>query len=370
MNYGNEERAKKRRDNGLTRELGVLRDVPPHLSRGGTRGYLVAHWISELLNDEKGLPTTASPSSLRRWYLDQILPFRMSGNGQLRTIVGLDLFLFLQFIFAFPEAEDDEICAFIFNCTGRLYDRSQVCRRKMDLQLTRKRVSTKAHQAYTPRNQAKFNIFYNHPKLHGIAGVQRSRLIDIDECGFDLLSSNRKKGCAVSGIRVSKPGNYTREAKVTVILGIEAGNRRVPGHIRGSILNPRHWLKVGITNGTMSDDFDGFLDDLMDDLENRPLLGVENDGRIFLWDNLSSHLTPLIYNLVAARDAGHRINPRPPYRPWIAPIEYVFCQLAERVRQNVYQIDNIYDLMHQIHCIVPLLNGFDATFEHCGYNLN
>ena len=89
-----------------------------------------------------------------------------------------------------------------------------------------------------------------------------------------------------------------------------------------------------------------------------------------MWDNLASHLTPLIYNTVAAQQAGHRINPRPPYRPWVAPIEFIFCQLACRIRQRMYRIHNTVDLIHKIHIIIAELSGFDATFGHCGYPIN
>ena len=115
------------------------------------------------------------------------------------------------------------------------------------------------------------------------------------------------------------------------------------------------------------DEFDYYLNWLVDDLELNPIPGIPVEGRVFLWDNLSSHLTPLIYNSVAARNAGHRINPRPPYRPWIAPIEFIFCQLACLIRQCCYKIHNTIDLVHEIHNVVPLLNGFNATFAHCGY---
>ena len=134
----------------MPRELGTLRDVPPHPSRGGTRGYPVSFRISELRNNQRGIATTASASSLYRWKKKRLLPFRMTGHHELRTIIGHDLFLFLQFIFAFPEAEDDEVAAFIYNCTGHLYNHSQISRRKNDLLLTRKRASTEAEQAYSP----------------------------------------------------------------------------------------------------------------------------------------------------------------------------------------------------------------------------
>merc|ERR1712012_1141000 len=158
---------------------------------------------------------------------------------------------------------------------------------------TRKRASTEAHQAYTTRNQMKFNIFFYHPQPYGIAGVPRVLFIDFDECGFELQSANRTHGCAIAGIRVRKPGNYTKDTKVTVIMGVEPGDPRIANPLPGSIENPRRWLKVNMTPGTTAYQFNDFLEEVMDDLENNHPAGIPIEGRVFLWDNLSSHLTPL-----------------------------------------------------------------------------
>ena len=149
MDFHNEERARKRRCTGQRRETQALRSVPPHPSKGGARGYPVAFRIAEINNHHHGYPTTASTSSLYRWEHQRVLPYRMTGNRENTQIVGFEMFLLLQHVFVFPEAEDDEIAAFIFNGTGRLYDRSQISRRKAELKISRKRLSTEAHQAYT-----------------------------------------------------------------------------------------------------------------------------------------------------------------------------------------------------------------------------
>ena len=152
-----------------------------------------------------------------------------------------------------------------------------------------------------------------------------------------------------------------------MILAIEPGDPRLPPHIHGSIQRPRRWLRINIIAGTSAVEFNDFLIEILDDLDNNPLPGVPPEGKVFLWDNLRSHLTPMIYNTVAVRAAGHTINPRPPYRPWVGPIEFIFCQLADRLRQRCHLIHSIPDLVHQIQIVVPELTGFDNTFAHCGY---
>ena len=369
MNFQNDERAKQRRNIGQTRETEALRDVVPHPCRGGTRGYDVHYRIEQIRLHDQGLPTVASKAYIHRWK-NQLISYRMTGNCKLKTIVGFDLFMMLQFLIAYPEADDDQIIAFIYNTTGHFFDRSQVSRRKKDLNITRKRASTEAYQAYTPRNQLKFEIFWSDPPPRGVAGVPRRRLADIDECGIELLRANKKYGCAVKGVRVSKPGNYSRSTNVTVILGIEPGDPRIPAGSRGSLENPRRWLKVNVGKTTTSDVFHKFMEYLMEDFDNNPIPNIQNEGKVFLWDNLSAHLTPQIHNSVGARQAGHEIVPRPPYRPWIAPIEFIFCQLACELRKRCHRIKTNLDLVHEIHNIVSELKGFNATFEHCGYAEN
>ena len=60
-----------------------------------------------------------------------------------------------------------------------------------------------------------------------------------------------------------KPGSYTKDTKVTVILAIELGDIRVPAGQIGSVENPRRWAQVEPINGTSTDDFNSFLDEVV-----------------------------------------------------------------------------------------------------------
>ena len=61
-------------------------------------------------------------------------------------------------------------------------------------------------------------------------------------------------------VRVSKPGNYTKETKVTVILGIEAGDCRVSAGQEGSTDNPRMRIKVNMKPSTTVDEFNAYFE--------------------------------------------------------------------------------------------------------------
>ena len=276
--------------------------------------------------------------------------------------------LLVLYLIAYPAPLLDEVSAFIANTStdGRIYSRGELTCRLSELKITRKRGSTEAYQAFLPRNLLKRNIFWDHPLPFGVNGVARRRFIDIDECGIELQSCNRKSGYAFSGARVRKPGNYSRDVKVTIILAIEPGDPRLPAHVYGSVQNPRRWKRVEVVAGTTTEIFNEFLTEICEDLRNFPAPGQAAEQRVFLWDNLFSHASPIIFQTVEA-DYGHIIKPRPPpYRPADGPIEYVFCQLADRLREGVHAIKNITHLLNEINVIIGQLGGFDETFAEVG----
>lgn len=87
--------------------------------------------------------------------------------------------------------------------------------------------------------------------------------------------------------------------------------------------------------------------------------------RTYLMDNLLSHKHPVVYNTVA--QAGPRMLFRTPYCPWDGPIEYVFAQLENELKNRMYRIRSERDLRQQVQIILARLAPFDATFRHCGY---
>ena len=357
----------QRRKAGLYRRLGITRTPKPHPRIGGSRGYTVEMRQSEMWSHNLGLPIVASRRSIQRWN-QRLHPFLMTGNRERNAIVGLEQYHLVLFLLAWPEARLDEIIAYLANTgTGIVYSRAQVSRRLEELGMTKKVGSTEARQASLPINLFKREQFWSMPLPFGVNGCERRRLLDIDECGIELQRTNRKYGHSFSGVRVVKPGHYSRDTKLTIILAVEAGDPALPAHIRGSVGNPRRWLRILLKAGTTTLDFNNFLVFICEDLQNNRPAGVDGDERrVFLWDNLSSHCSPIIHQTVEG-EYGHRIIRRPPYKPSDAPIEYIFCQLVCELQSRTFQCNNLMDLIHAIQVVVTNLNGFDNTFNKLGY---
>ena len=292
----------------------------------------------------------------------------MNGNSEKEVIVGLYQYNLCIFILAWPDARIDEIVAYLANAgNGTVYSRSQVSERMKELGLIKKVCSTEARQASLPINVLKRRLFWDQTPPFGVRGADRRRLIDIDECGIELQSSNRKYGHMPSGIRVVKPGHYSKDTKLTLLLAIEPGDPQLQPEVRGSIQNPRRWLRILERAGTSTIDFNDFVNYVCNDLvANVPIGEVGNDSRIFLWDNLASHCAPMIHQTVEGH-WGHLIIRRPPYMPADGPIGYIFCQLILQLQSRTYFLNNTAELVHEIQNVVTNLQGFDATFNKIGY---
>ena len=84
-----------------------------------------------------------------------------------------------------------------------------------------------------------------------------------------------------------------------------------------------YWAFRGTMNGAM---FLLFLETMV-----IPSL-VGSGPRIFMWDNLSSHLTPAIRETVLK--SGHQSLNRPAHSPDFAPIEWCFGEMDSYLRQR------------------------------------
>ena len=357
----------QRRKDGLPRTLQITRTPKHHPRIRGTRGYSVPTRQSQIWSSENGFPLTASRRSIQRWNR-RLHPYLSTGNHDREVIVGMEQYHLILFLIAWPDARLDEIIAYLANTgQGRVYSRSQVSRRMIELGLTKKVGSTEAKQASLPVNLFKREQFWNMAPPFGVHGCERRRLIDVDECGIELQRTNRKYGHCKSGIRVVKPGHYSRDTKLTVILAVEAGDPGLQPEVQGSTTNPRRWLRIMIKGGTTTMDFNEFLRYICTSIENNPPEGVVgNNSRIFLWDNLSSHCSPIIHQTVEG-DFGHLIIRRPPYKPSDAPIEYIFCSLVQELQNRTFNTNNLVELIQSIQNVVANLSGFDNTFNKLGY---
>ena len=84
-----------------------------------------------------GEATEVSLRSIYQWDV-RLEPYRQTGNRPRTTIVGVDLLNLATYITAWPDANIDEMAAFIYNEGGDLYSRQAISNRLKDLAITRK----------------------------------------------------------------------------------------------------------------------------------------------------------------------------------------------------------------------------------------
>jgi len=329
----------------------MLRAVPPHASRGGSRGYHPEHRTDALRIDAYGLGHLATPSeaSRYRWRRNGIIPLQKTGGVVASNMRGEHTYLLVLYRMVYPKAQADEIIAFIVNNATfpQIYSRADISKREKELGYTRKRANTEALQAELPINQLKRHMFWTMSYPYGVLGTPRANLIDTDECGIWLDYTNRTYGKALTGVSVREAGKYNRTGeKWTLILSVDC-NRVVGFRFR----------KV---SGTTTDEFVSFLRN--DVFPNLPTGGPQ---RTFLWDNLGAHLNSTVHNLVTG--AGHRVLCRAPYMPSDGPIEYVFNQVDVHLKKLQDKVMTDTDLVTAMTTVLSNISGLDATFVHCGY---
>ena len=116
------------------------------------------------------------------------------------------------------------MAAFIYNEGGDLYSRQTISRRLDEMEITKKRASTKGYQTQRPDVQFRVRSFWNFPLPLGVFQVPRRMLIDVDKFGVTLEKCNRTGGWAVKVLQVRKDGHYHHRAKITVIFAIKPGD--------------------------------------------------------------------------------------------------------------------------------------------------
>jgi len=371
-----QDQAEARSRLGLTRCLEESREVEnKHPSRGGSQGYNFAWRMAQLRANEFGEAVSANPRTIRRWKLRPVA-LRKTGNKQRAGLVGRSLFFLVVFLQAYPDAMADEVAAYVYNNTGEICSRQDISQRMKDIQMSKKTCSREAFQAFTPQNLLKFRQFWTLPPPLGVVGIPRKKLIDVDEFCIELVKTNRKQGHAVTGLRIRKPGHYTRNGALCCLYAIEPGDPNVPAHIDGSIQRPRKWIRIHRNLATDGFVFADFMDHVCSNIEQNPVLGGVDDHRIILCDNLSAHFTPAVYVAVEGRNnLHHRFNimRRPPYQPKIAPIEYKICDIACELRRRINQGATVQVLEQEVLNIAGnagIQGNFDSTFAHCGYTVN
>lgn len=308
--------------------------------------------------------------SIQRWIRNGIDALRMTGNKGSYNLSGEDLFLLVLYKLIWPHSINVECIAFIANNSteGRIYTEKDVSKALVDLGYTRKVTSTVANQAFTERNMLRREMFWTQSYPVGIHGTPRSTLIDVDEFGVHKNAANCKRGSSLKGFYIRKPGHYDRgDFKLTIILAVEPGNPALDGQnppAIGSTANPRIWAEVSEEPGTTAEAYTSFL-------VQKPLASYNAavERRTIMHDNLTSHKSPMVYE--AVRRSGHRVVPRPPYRPQDGPVEYAINQILQELASRWSEVDEdttpggMRTLLEDI--IDKGVKGMDALFIACGY---
>ena len=330
--------AQARRELGLTRQLQQPRmRLLPDPSRGGSVGYNEYYREQQLEKYNNGEPIDVSQSSIDRW-LERIVRFRPTGGPPRTQIVGVDMLHIVTFLTAYPDATADEMIVFLYNQGAPLLSRQVVSKRLHELGITLKKASHEAFQAEREDVIHRVWAFWNHPPPLGVVGVPRRKLIDVDEFGIAREKCNRTSGWAPRLYRVRKRGHYTRDAKLTVLVGIEPGDPALPPETIGSVERPRRWVRALRGTGTTINVFRDFVDHICHDIEQNGHNGTD-DHRIFLWDNLNSHHSPYVHQTVVGREGPRRFNiiARPPYHPEMGPIEYAICEINTLLKRQLLE---------------------------------
>jgi hypothetical protein len=365
---------------GFSRELQTKRsNYHSHPSNGGAEGYPV-YFRQEVLEYAvtHGVDAAKEQFNLARatiyYWLTRKHPFTKTGNKERRNLIGRDQLLMSIALFMYPTGTARIFANFVAANGGGIYSERAITKRMKELKITNKAASIEAHEAYLPRNLLRAEIFWNTPPRTGIVGIPRRKFLDFDEAGFCLKDCTRRRGWGPTLVRVRDTGHYNRNmTKLNLILAVEPGNPDLPPHVRGSVHKPRKWFRI-TTRSVDQLLFADFVNQVCSDIERYPVEG--DDERVFLWDNLSVHLTELVTATIEDRPSrnAHRFYsiPRPPYQPKWAPVEYTFCQVAMKLAARVdvsWTIDTLRDELHSIVLSLGFEDGgsVNKTFHHCGY---
>jgi hypothetical protein len=195
------------------------------------------------------------------------------------------------FLIAHSDSTMDEMAAFVYNEGGALYSNQRISERLKDLAVTKKKASIKAYQALNEVVQFRVYTFWNYPPPLGIFQVSLFRLIDFDELGVTLERCNRSCGWALKVFRVRKDGHYKVGRKITFLFAIEPGDLALLPHVRGSVANPRRWIRCIRSKGTSTNVFRDFCETVCADIEANGI--AETDNHRFFYGIIFRHITQL-----------------------------------------------------------------------------
>ena len=168
-----------------------------------------------------------------------------------------------------------------------------------------KNIISRSSPCYHPRHYLNGPIFCFSSSSHRCI---KYKMRSIDRCGWkEVLSVKRKSKVW--------PQTYKLSDLVSVTL---------------------RWVFVSQSNYNQYI-FGGFVDYILRIIEDAPIPGDVDDERCILWDNISLHKTTYVtHKTYGCPTNSCCISVDPPlYSTAMAPIEYIFCELASEVARRV-----------------------------------
>jgi len=209
-----------------------------------------------------------------------------------------------------------------------------ICRALQKLGLPLKRKSKHASERDTPEVGKKRRAFREE-----IDPIEPKRLVFVDETGV-TTAMTPAYGRAPRGERVeaSAPASWQ---SVTVIAAMGLDGVRAPLAFPGAV------------NAAI---FESYVE--------RFLVPALRRGDVVVFDNLTSHLSPAVFE--AIERAGARVLPLPPYSPDFTPIEEMFSKFKGFLRRvGARAKDHLYDAIGEGLRQVTLEDIF-GWFRHAG----
>ncbi len=318
---------------------------------------------SENIRNLQDINLYPSESTVNRWMeryheYGHVRSFRKTGNHRSqREIKGRNMVLHALFRAFRPKATAAECIAMLYEMNrgqpgNRFHCPSNITRVEKQLCLTRKRGSTTAFEAMTPRNQQWRWNYFNLPYPYGIADIPALLVIDLDKDGIYPDRTNRKYGKTVVGDRCREYGLYVRDCKLNLLLAIS-----------GDPINPDRWFEIWENEGTTIDRFVLFIQRLLIDLGQ----GVQGNRRVFVMDNLNAHKNARVTTMILA--AGHCYIFRAPYCAVDGAIEYVFNSIECMLRIESPEINSVVTLRNKLVEIITSIPEFSLYFRHVRFIL-
>jgi len=250
--------------------------------------------------------------------------------------------LLVLYTIAWPESFGYELAAMAHHAAGADVHPSTINRYLHEHRQSLKAIKIIASE----RDPVREKVWFSSRPPVGIRGVDRSKIVDIDEAAVLIPSSGRRKGWAFVSRECNVVAKYIRGPKWTVWVAFMVNGVLAVMVVKGANSTSRLFAK--------------FLNEYV-----FPKL-TEGGPYYLMMDNLRSHTTSEVTTLIAR--SGHVQMRRPPYAPPLAPVEKSFRFMRDglRRRHHLLNEDNL------VSAVLSSLSEISAqaasnVFEDCGY---